>query len=44
MKNEIDALITNYVKHPTKCQDTKSIITHIHEMQCVTKKDIVKYL
>ena len=41
MKNEIDALITNYIKHPTKCQDTKSIITHICEMQCVTKKDMV---
>ena len=41
MKNEIDALIMNYVKHPTKCQDTKSIITHIREMQCVTKKDMV---
>ena len=40
-ENEIDALITNYVKHPTKCQDTKSIITHISEMQCVTKKDMV---
>ena len=41
MKNEIDALITNDIKHPTKCQDTKSIITHISEMQCVTKKDMV---
>ena len=41
MKNKIDALITNYIKHPTKFQDTKSIITHISKMQCVTKKDMV---
>ena len=41
MKNQIDALIMNYVKHPTKCQDTNSIITNIREMQCVTKTDMV---
>ena len=41
MKNQIDELIMNYVKHPTKFEETNSIITHISEMQCVTKKDMV---
>ena len=41
MKNQIDELITNYIKHPTKFQETNSIITHISEMQCVSKKDMV---
>ena len=27
MKNQIDELITNYIKHPTKFQETNSIIT-----------------
>ena len=31
----------NYVKQPTQIEETKSIITHISEMQCVSKKDMV---
>ena len=40
MKNQINELITNYVKHPTKFQETNSIITHII-VYCVSKKDMV---
>ena len=41
LKNQIDELITNYIKHPTQIEETNSIITHISEMQCVSKKDMV---
>ena len=38
MKNQINALITNYVKAPYKCQDTNSIITHICECNVLLRK------
>ena len=41
LKNQIDELIMNYVKQPTWIEETNSIITHINQMQCVSKKDMV---
>ena len=41
LKNQIYELITNYVKQPTQIEETDSIITHIIQMQCVSKKHML---
>ena len=41
LKNQINELITNYVKQPTQIKETDSIITHITQMQCLSKKHML---
>ena len=41
LKHQIDELITNYVKQPSQIEETDSMITHITQMQCVSKKQML---